>query len=422
VRLCPNNTPCFTGATSVDWAVVSTPAQPLPRQEAPLSPQATQAALFTRDFLLLCLSTFLFSGSMFLLFAVLPIFVVQELKGLESQVGLVMGAFAVSAVLARPASGRIVDRWSRKAGLSLGSLIYCIAPALYTQVTSVPVMMGLRFFHGIGIAVYTTAGSVMVADISPPSRRGEAMGYYGMALNLSMAIGPALGAALIKPLGFVGLFWLCAALALASLLLIQLIDEPRQLHSQGHSPTAPPPLFSRAALFPGFIALCMTVTFGAVVSFLPLFVQAHQLGNAGLFFTVYSVVVIVTRPFAGRWSDRFGRSAVIIPGMFMLGISMLTLAHSTSMSGLLWAAILQGLGFGGVHPAIMALMVDRSTIHDRGPALATLMAAFDIGVGLSAIGLGMVLEHTNFTIMYLCAASVAFVGTSAAIAAALRKA
>ncbi|MEW6297833.1 MAG: MFS transporter [Thermodesulfobacteriota bacterium] len=396
---------------------MSDPAQPLPLQEGTPPLQATQEALFTRDFLLLCLSTFLFSGSMFLLFAVLPIFVVQELNGLESQVGLIMGAFAVSAVLARPASGRIVDRWSRKAGLSLGSLIYCVAPALYTQVTSVPVMLGLRFFHGIGIAVYTTAGSVLVADLAPPSRRGEAMGYYGMALNLSMAIGPALGAALIGPIGFAGLFWLSAALALASLLLTQLIHEPRRSHSHRHPPTDPPPLFSRAAVFPGFIALCMTVTFGAVVSFLPLFVRAHHLGNPGLFFTIYSVVVIATRPLAGRWSDRFGRSAIIIPGMFMLAISMIILAHSTSMAGLVWTAILQGLGFGGVHPSIMALVVDRSTIHDRGPALATLMAAFDIGVGLSAIGLGIVLEHTNFTVMYLCAAGVAFIGTGAAMAA-----
>lgn len=400
---------------------MSNPAQPLPAQEAVPSPQITPEALFTRDFLFLCLSTFLFSGSMFLLFAVLPIFVMQELKGAESQVGLIMGSFAVAAVLARPASGRIVDTWSRKAGLSLGSLIYCIAPALYTQVTSVSVMMGLRFFHGIGIAVYTTAGSVLVADISPPSRRGEAMGYYGMALNLSMAIGPALGAALVQPIGFIGLFWLAAALAFASLLLVQLIHEPRKTDSHGQAHAQRPPLFSRAALFPGFIALCMTVTFGSVVSFLPLFVQAHHLGNPGLFFTVYSVVVVATRPLAGRWSDRFGRYAVIIPGMLLLGTSMIILAYSTSRYGLIWTAVLQGLGFGAVHPSIMALVVDRSTAHDRGPALATLMAAFDIGVGLSAIGLGLVLEHTNFTVMYLCAAGPAFLGAAVPIFAALQK-
>src|SRR5215831_12217280 len=127
-----------------------------------------------------------------------------------------MGAFAVSSVLSRPGSGRLVDLWSRKAGLSLGASIYCVEPPLYTQASSVTMMLGLRFFHGIGIATYTTSGSVLVADLWPPTRRGEGMGYYGMSMNLAMTIGPALGAALIGVIGFTGLFWLSAALALTS--------------------------------------------------------------------------------------------------------------------------------------------------------------------------------------------------------------
>lgn len=400
---------------------MSQSAQPLPVQPSTLPGATAPEALFTRDFLLLCLSSFLFSSSMFLLFAVLPVFVVQDLKGAESQVGLIMGAFAVSAVLARPGSGRLVDVWSRKAGLSLGALIYCVAPALYTQAGSVPVMLGLRFFHGIGIAVYTTAGSVLAADFCPPTRRGEGMGYYGMAMNLAMTITPALGAALVHPLGFTGLFWLSAALALGSLLFVQLLHEPTR--TPHHAEMARPALFSRAALFPGFIAMCMTMTFGAVVSFLPLFVRTHHLGNPGLFFTVYSIVVVASRPLAGQWSDRFGRAAVIIPGMMLLAVSMIVLAYSTSMQGLLGAAVLQGLGFGCVHPAIMALVVDRSTAHDRGPALATVMGAFDIGVGFSAIGLGWVLEYSDFTTMYLCAAGIALVGAgSCAVATFWRRA
>lgn len=364
----------------------------------------------TRDFLVLCFGAFLFSGSTFLLFTVLPVFVVQELRGAESQVGLIMGAFAVSAVLTRPSSGWLVNRWSRTVGLNLGALIYCVAPLFYILAESVPTMLGLRLFHGIGIAVYTTAASVLVADLAPPTRRGEAMGYYGMAVNLAMAIGPALGAALITPIGFTNLFWLATILAFGSLLLIQLLHEPTRARGADQAGAVRPPLFSRAALLPGFVAMCMTMTFGAVVSFLPLFVQAHQLGNPGIFFTAYSAVVVASRPIAGRWSDRFGRTAVIVPSMAFLGAAMVTLAYTTSMYGLLWAAVLQGLGFGGVQPAIMALVVDRSTAHDRGPALATLMGAFDIGVGLGATGLGLVLEHTNFTIMYLCAAAIAFLG------------
>lgn len=373
--------------------------------------------LFSRDFLLLCLSSFLFSSSMFLLFAVLPIFVVQELKGAQSQVGMIMGMFAISAVLCRPFSGRLVDIWSRKAGLSLGGLIYCIAPALYTQAGSVAVMMGLRFFHGIGIAIYTTSGSVLVADLCPPTRRGEGMGYYGMAMNLAMTVGPALGAALVETIGFTNLFWLSSFLALLSLVLTQFVSEPSRAHLHTQSGFQRPPLFSRAALFPGFIAMCMTMTFGAVVSFLPLFVRDHNLGNPGLFFTVYSIVVVASRPFAGQWSDRFGRMSVIIPGLLILAVAMTILAYTTTHWGLLSSAALQGLGFGCVHPSIMAWVVDRSTAHDRGPALATLMGAFDVGVGLSAIGLGIVLQYTNYTVLYLCAAGIALMSGATCVAA-----
>jgi MFS family permease len=162
--------------------------------------------------------------------------------------------------------------------------------------------------------------------------------------------------------------------------------------------------------------MCMTMTFGSVVSFLPLFVRDHGLGNPGLFFTVYSVVVVASRPFAGQWSDRFGRLPVIIPGMTILAVAMTTLAYATTQWGLIASAILQGLGFGCVHPSIMAWVVDRSTAHDRGPALATLMGAFDVGMGLSAIGLGIVLQHTSYTVMYLCAAGIALCAAGACLA------
>ena len=376
----------------------------------PPSPSQRPEALFTRDFILLCLGTFLFAGSMFLLFAVLPVFVVEELHGADSQVGLIMGAFALSALLVRPMTGRLADQWSRKTLLSIGALIYCLAPALYTQAESVPVMLGLRLFHGLGIAAYTTAAGVIVADLAPSSRRGEGMGYYGMSLNLAMTIGPALGVILIGSIGYDALFWLCAALGLGSLVLSQMIREPARAPSPHQAGTQPHKWVSRAALFPGFIAVCMTVTFGAVVSFLPLFVKAADLGNPGLYFSVYSIVVVVSRPFAGRLSDRFGRAAVIVPGMVCLTVAMTTLAFSSSLFGLLIAAALQGLGFGGVQPSIMALVVDRSPPHERGAALATLMGAFDVGVGLSSIVLGAVLEYTDFTVMFLCAGGVALIG------------
>ena len=91
-------------------------------------------------------------------------------------------------------------------------------------------------------------------------------------------------------------------------------------------------------------------------------------------------------------------------------MAMLVLAFSTSMTGMLVAAVLKGFGFGVVQPAIMALTVDRSPSHERGLALSTLMGAFDVGVGLSSIILGLVLGYTNFTVMFVCAGAAALTG------------
>ena len=122
------------------------------------------------------------------------------------------------------------------------------------------------------------------------------MGYYGMSLNLAMTIGPALGVTLIGYIGYDSLFWLCAALGLGSLVLAQLIREPAHAPAPRQAGAQPHKWVSRAALFPGFIAVCMTVTFGAVVSFLPLFVRPLTLGNPGIYFSVYSIVVVGLTP------------------------------------------------------------------------------------------------------------------------------
>jgi MFS family permease len=373
---------------------------------AAVTPTADVAErLLSANFILVCAASFLFSGSMLLLLAVLPLYVTQELHGSESQVGLVAGVFTVAAVLARPLSGRLVDEWSRKAGLSLGAFLFALSPALFAWATSVPMLLGIRFLHGIGIAAYTTGAGTLVADISPANRRGEAMGYFGVALNLAMAIGPALGALLLPTLGFVQLFWLSAAVAGGSFLLTLRLSEPPR----------PPrhervPLVSREALFPALIMVSTTVTFGAVVSFLPLLVFAKNLGNPGLFFTVYSVGLLISRAGAGKLSDLFGRTVVILPGMMLIAVAMGVLAFTTSLSHLLIAAVLHGFGYGGVQPTLLALAVDRASPQARGVALATVMGAIDVGIGISSIGLGLVLEWSGFTWTYLGAGMVVLIG------------
>lgn len=368
-------------------------------------------ALLTADFVLVCSSSLLFFLSMFVLLPALPPYIVQELGGTEAHVGLIMGAFAGASILSRPSSGRLVEVRSRKSGLVLGALIYGIAPLFYTFATTVPVMLALRFCHGAGIAFFTTASSVLVADLAPPSRRGEAMGYFGMMMNFAMAIGPYLGGSVVAEAGFSSLFFVSSGLGFMSLLLLPFLREPLR-PAQDASSSVGAPLFSKEAVLPGCVAACMSMTLGSLIAFLPLFVLERALGNPGLYFIVFSAVVIVTRPIAGKWSDRYGRSVVIVPGMLFLALAMIVLSQAHTISWLVCAAVIQGIGFGGVQPALLALGADRATDQTRGPVLATLMMALDLGHTISGIGLGLVLHHTSFSVMYLCVSGLALLGSA----------
>jgi MFS family permease len=175
--------------------------------------------LLTRNFLLTSLSTVAIFTSFYFLLVTLPIYILQ-LGGTESQIGLIIGVFTISAVLLRPFMGREVDRRGRKNMLLAGSLVFLLSMLLYNYTTSVTTLLLLRVFHGIGWGAATTAASTLIADIAPPSRRGEAMGIYGMSSNVAMAVGPALSFWLLYASGvpdFPMLFDVSALIALASL-------------------------------------------------------------------------------------------------------------------------------------------------------------------------------------------------------------
>jgi predicted MFS family arabinose efflux permease len=96
--------------------------------------------------------------------------------------------------------------------------------------------------------------------------------------------------------------------------------------------------------------------------------------------------------------------------MALIAVAMGVLAFATSLSHLLLAAVLHGIGYGGVQPTLLALAVDRASARARGVALATVMGAIDVGIGASAIGLGLVLEWSGFTWTYLGAGMVVLIG------------
>ena len=107
-----------------------------------------------------------------------------------------------------------------------GAAIFVVASLLYVVATSVPLLLGVRILHGIGMALFTTAAYAIVADLAPVSRRGEALGLWGTVPTVGSALAPFLGLMLRDRYGYNTVFIISACLALLALLLLAFLREP----------------------------------------------------------------------------------------------------------------------------------------------------------------------------------------------------
>lgn len=327
----------------------------------------------------------------------LPPYIQDSVGAGDGQVGLVMGGFAIGLLLAREPLGDLSDRRGRKLAVLIGVAVVGLAPLGYIVAGSVPLLALVRGFHGISVAAYTTGYPALVVDLAPPRRKGELLGLMTLAMPLGMALGPALGGFLQPTIGYQQFFWLLAALGGLGVLMASQIRETlvvrahgSQRRSLGQSLSSMwRGLTSPRLQTPATVLLLIGMTFGGLVSFLPLFLRQSELGlNAGVFYTTSAMANFSSRFLAGRASDRYGRGVFITASIGTYTASMVLLATATSSTSILLAAILQGIGGGTLIPMILALVSDRSTAAERGRVYSLSFVGHDVGMGLAGPLLG----------------------------------
>lgn len=366
--------------------------------EANLSANKEHVALWTRDFILVFLVNMIIFLSFQMLLPTLPVYAVK-LGGNETSMGLIIGVFTVSAVLIRPFAGRMLDTGGRKVPMLFGLFVFILSVLAYNWAWSVAVLLALRLVHGFGWGIITTASGTVAADVIPPKRLGEGMGYYGLASTMSMAVAPAVGIYIINHYGFSPLFTASAALATMSLMLALVIkyrSADKNIKKTGA-------LFEPKAFRPSLTMFFITTTYGSVVSFIAIYAAEKGILNVGIFFTVFALVLAVTRPLSGMLADRKGFDIVVIPGIIMVVLAMLTLSRASDLWIFLLAGGLYGLGFGSVQPSMQALAVKDVPPMRRGAANGTLFSAFDLGIGTGAVLWGAVSQSFGYANMYLLA-------------------
>lgn len=209
----------------------------------------TQGKILTSNFLLVWLTTFTAFGSFHLLWAVLPLYVLN-IGGTTAETGIIVGAFAAASVIARPFVGQASDLRGEKVLLLAAAATIFGATLLYNVSHTVVSLLVVRVMYGLGWGAFSTISVTLAVDIAPERRRGEAVGYFGMASLISMAGWPAVGVFLQEAYGFPIVLYATTFVALLCLVTALPVSEPRAKKADGPATRqyALSHLFERSAL------------------------------------------------------------------------------------------------------------------------------------------------------------------------------
>ena len=345
--------------------------------------------IWSLPFVILLAANYFQSMAAFMANTTIPLYIDAMGAG-AGIVGVVVGAFAITALLIRPFAGPAFDSFSRKRLLMIAQGINAVAFVLYGVVDSVPAFIAVRLLHGIGIGCSGPLAMSLVSEYLPLGKFATGISVYSLAQTFAQVLGPGTGLWLIDVIGFQGTYLIAAVLLIASVASIsRVVEIPRER----------PPyqlklgrMFAREAVDKAIVIMLFAVAFGGTTSYLVLYGTKLGIENLGVYFVVYALCLLVTRPLYGRLADTFGAERVLIPGVVFFAISYVMLANITDFMGLMAVAVVASAGFGACMPLTQSLAMSSVPTERRGAASNTTFTGLDVGSLCGPLFAGLVIE------------------------------
>lgn len=349
-------------------------------------------------------SSGIFYMTQYVLVAALPIILTSELGGSALDAGLAMTYFQIGTILCRPFAGRLIDGLDKRVILLISSALFFVIMGLFNLTTSLQTIFVLRGLHGAIFALGTTVMAALAVVVLPASRKGEGINMFAVFSNIAMVLGPAVGLYALQAYGSSALYmFLTIMTALAFILsnVIRLPKElakPKQKKSKGWSISQ---FVEKRSLPWALMGLFIGFTYSGVLVFIPIELNSMGAGVWGsVFFAIFALMIIISRPLVGKVYARYGSRFVIYPGVGLFIVGLAILGVVSTPVGIICTAPLLGLGYGAAQPAFQALAVQSAPIERAGVSTATYFLALDIAVGAGSVILALIANALGYQYLY----------------------
>lgn len=367
--------------------------------------------LFTSNFIATSVVNFVLTLSMYLMLVTMASYAMTTYHASTSLGGLVASIFIIGSVIGRLIAGRLINQLGLTRMLWIGMAIFLIMTLCYFFATSLASLMLVRFFHGLGFGVATTATGTIVSLIIPGSRAGEGIGYFSLSTVISTAIGPLIGIAMMNSLGFTSIFIFSFIIGFLCLIVMFFVKAPvlkKVKRLQGFRVSD---YVEKTALPISLVMFFMALGYSSILSFMTNFTAELKLIQAGsLYFLIYALIVLISRPFSGRLLDSKGANVIVYPALILFALGFAILSQATTVPIILLAALIMGLGYGNFQSTTQALAVKMAPKERMGLANSTYFICLDLGYGIGPFILGYIIPAYGFKGVYLGLAFYALLG------------
>lgn len=377
--------------------------------------------MVTPSFCYILAANFLLYFAFYLILPILPFYLEEEFMVGKSMIGFVLSCYTLAALCIRPFAGYFLDTFARRPLYLVAYFIFAAIFAGYMFATVLTLFIALRVVHGLAFGMVTVAGNTILIDILPSSRRGEGVGYYGLANNIAMSFGPMIGLFMHESVTYDVIF-LCALLSCGlGILMAYMVKTPYKPPVK-REPISLDRFFLVKGTLAGISLLLLSIPYGMTTTYVAMY--ADEIGidvNSGLYFTFMAIGLAVSRLFSGRQVDKGRVTLVISLGMYLAAISFFLLAalknlmawnHVFTSYLYIGIALSQGVAFGTMFPAFNTLFVNLAPNNQRGTATSTYLTSWDVGIGIGLMVGGSIAQRLGgFEYAYLFGACLTVIST-----------
>ena len=358
--------------------------------------------------------------------------------------GLVSGIYIFGGLCSRIYSANALEKrnWNRLAIIFLS--VHFFACIFYFFADNVYVLLLVRFIHGLGFGATSTAIVTIASAILPKKRFGEAFGYFMLGTTISVGLGPYISGYFYDNWGAFGSFGLATTFAALGLLCILLldIDKFESIHNAEIEKTIENEslamedgleekgkfraILDRILEVPAVpVSLFVGLTslgYVSILSFYRLYAaQVDLVGAFSIFFLLYSVVLLISRPIAGKIQDSYGDKIICYTGIIAQSIGLFLIAFMPSSITVFICAVCAALGFGTLNSACTAIVTRNTTANRRPFAISTFFIFCDGTMGFGPALLGsFVSASSGYAPVYFISSFITLLALPIAIYA-LRK-